>query len=91
MVGKSHNQYILLYINLNLFCILGQNGTLLGYVYRISINGDMQYSNDVVIDKSEIAPVKIYASSPMKDAFTTDVGQVWEMRINNLVIKGIHI
>ena len=73
-----------------MFCILGQNGTLLGYVYRISINGDMQYSNDVMIDKSEIAPVKIYASSPMKDAFTTDVGQVWEMRINNLVVKGIY-
>ena len=50
----------------------------------------MQYSNDVVIDKSEIAAARIYASSPMKDAFTTDVGQVWEMRINNLVIKGIH-
>ena len=50
----------------------------------------MQYSNDVIIDKSEITPVKIYASSPMKDAFTTDVGQVWEMRIDNLVVKGIY-
>ena len=78
---------------------LGQNGISFGYVYRISINGELLYSDDGMSDKSEIAEVvdntkqfsnvKIYAGSPMKDAFTTDVGNVWNMRINGVVIKGI--
>ena len=80
---------------------LGHNGIILGYVYRISINGDLYYSDDGMSDKSENAVfvdstekfshVKIYAGSPIKDAFTTDVGNVWNMKINGVVLKGIKL
>ena len=71
---------------------------VLGNVYRISINGDLYYSDDGMTDKSEnslvvdnmkkFSHVKIYASSPIKDAFTADVGNVWKMIINGEVLKG---
>ena len=80
---------------------LGQNGISFGYVYRISINGELLYSDDGMSDKSENAVVvdntkisshvKIYAGSPIKDAFTTDVGNVWKMRINGMLLKGIKL
>ena len=72
---------------------------VLGNVYRISINGDLYYSDDGMTDKSEnylvvdnmkkFSQVKIYASSPIKDAFTADVGNVWKMILNGEVLKGI--
>ena len=72
---------------------------VLGNVYRISINGDLYYSDDGMTDKSEnylvvdnmkkFSQVKIYASSPIKDAFTADVGNVWKMILNGEVVKGI--
>ena len=80
---------------------LGQSGIILGYVYRISLNGDLYYSDDGMSDKSDIGVVvdntkmfshiKIYASSPLKDVFTTNVGNVWNMVINGVVIKGIQL
>ena len=78
---------------------LGKSGIILGYVYRISINGDLYYSDDGMTDKSEnylvvdnmkkFSQVKIYASSPIKDAFTADVGNVWKMILNGEALKGI--
>ena len=78
---------------------LGKSGIILGYVYRILINGDLYYSDDGMTDKSEnylvvdnmkkFSQVKIYASSPIKDAFTADVGNVWKMILNGEVVKGI--
>ena len=77
---------------------LGKSDMVLGNVYRISINGDLYYSDDGMTDKSEnslvvdnmkkFSHVKIYASSPIKDAFTADVGNVWKMIINGEVLKG---
>ena len=78
---------------------LGKSGIILGYVYRILINGDLYYSDDGMTDKSEnslvvdnmkkFSQVKIYASSPIKDAFTADVGNVWKMILNGEDLKGI--
>ena len=78
---------------------LGKSDMVLGNVYRISINGDLYYSDDGMTDKSEnylvvdnmkkFSQVKIYASSPIKDAFTADVGNVWKMILNGEVVKGI--
>ena len=78
---------------------LGKSGIILGYVYRISINGNLYYSDNGMTDKSEnslvvdnmkkFSHVKFYASSPIKDAFTADVGNVWKMILNGEVLKGI--
>ena len=72
---------------------------ILGYVYRISIDGVLHYSDDVTSDKSNVAVdenkskklshIKIYTSSPLKDSFSTNIGNVWNMIINGVVIKGI--
>ena len=44
----------------------------------------------VVEDNSKnISHIKIYTSSPLKDSFSTNIGNVWNMIINGVVIKGI--
>ena len=78
---------------------LGQSDIFLGHVYRISINGVLYHSEDVMSDKSnigvdedntkKISHFKIYTSSPLKHSFSTNIGNVWNMIINGVVIKGI--
>ena len=75
---------------------LGQSGIILGHVYRISINGVLYFSEGVMSDKSNFiednikktSHIKIYTSSPLKDSFSTNMGNVWNMIINGVVIKG---
>ena len=43
----------------------------------------------VVDNMKKFSQVKIYASGPIKDAFTADVGNVWKMILNGEVVKGI--
>ena len=40
-------------------------------------------------DTKTISHIKIYTSSPLKDSFSTNIGNVWNMIINGVVIKGI--
>ena len=78
---------------------LGQSDIILGHVYRISINGVLYYPEGVMSDESnnigmvednskKISHIKIYTSSPLKDSFSTNIGNVWNMIINGVVIKG---
>ena len=78
---------------------LGQSDINLGHVFRISINGVVYNDIDVMSNKfnigvdegdtKTISHVKIYTSSPLKDSFSTNIGNVWNMIINGVVIKGI--
>ena len=40
-------------------------------------------------DTKTISHIKIYTSNPLKDSFSTNIGNVWNMIINGVVIKGI--
>ena len=49
-----------------------------------------KFENYLAVDNmKKFSDVKIYASSPIKDAFTADVGNVWKMILNGEVLKGI--
>ena len=95
---RYKDSYFAIFFSKSVLC-LGQSDIILGHVFRISINGVLYYSEDVMSDKSnisidednnkKISDIKIYTSSPMKDSFSANIGNVWNMIINGVVIKGI--
>ena len=68
----------------------GMDQNMLGVVFKIIINGNLQFSDTDMSNEfhKEYSHVKIFASSYFYDAFTTDLGTVWNLNINKVAIKG---
>ena len=66
---------------------------MLGSVFKITINQKLYYSNSTVLENltaKQLRNVKIFASNPFHDAFTSHYGTVWGLNVNEVAIKGKH-
>ena len=64
---------------------------ILGYVFKISINQELHYSDTDLGNQFgyQLPNVKIFASNPLHDAFTSIFGNIWDLNVNEVAIKGI--
>ena len=64
---------------------------ILGYVFKISINQELHYSDTDLGNQFgyQLPNVKIFASNPLHDAFTSNFGNIWDLNVNEVAINGI--
>ena len=61
---------------------------MLGYVFKITINQELHYSDSDLGNQlvKQLHNVKIFASNPFHDAFTSHFGTIWGLNVNEVAI-----